>query len=185
MIINSVPNIRKEVIVFKKEFNNELILRTKYSLDRKNFTLNSIAKEYFELCDGNKNCAEIIKAMSDKFPNIPSNVLERDFRSVLLELSKRGIIEWKDGMSAFDDESKEEVNGIVYKMCNYNEVKNLLSNYKSFPVCYISPYYGESVLKDNTLLETYMVYNNMFIFQIIKENKLACEILCDVSVGRN
>ena len=180
MMLNSVPIIRNEVIVFKKKFNNELILRTIYSLDRRNFTLNSIAKEYFELCDGNINCIGIINEMKDKYPNIPEKVLEKDLRIVLLEFAKRGIIDWKNGKGAFDDEMKNERNGCVYKISDYNEAKHVLSNCETFPVIYISPYYDKEILGNRVLLETYMLYKNMFVFKLFKE-EMVCQILCESS----
>ena len=48
MIKESIPIVKSDVIVFKKKLKNELILRTKYSLDRSNFKLNACAKAFFE-----------------------------------------------------------------------------------------------------------------------------------------
>lgn len=46
MIKESIPIVKSDVIVFKKKLKNELILRTKYSLDRSNFKLNACAKAF-------------------------------------------------------------------------------------------------------------------------------------------
>ena len=49
MIKKSMPIVKNDLIVFKKKLKNELLLRTKYSLDRTNFKLNACAKTFYEL----------------------------------------------------------------------------------------------------------------------------------------
>lgn len=71
-----IPIVKSDVIVFKKKLKNELILRTKYSLDRSNFKLNACAKAFFELCNGENTCEDIINEMNRRFSDIPVEVIQ-------------------------------------------------------------------------------------------------------------
>ena len=128
MIKKSMPIVKNDLIVFKKKLKNELLLRTKYSLDRTNFKLNACAKTFYELCDGEKTCEDIIKEMNRRFPDVPIDVIERDFEKTLKELHKRGIIGWKNGINAFADEMEDKINkSVSYCTCDYNTTNNCLT----------------------------------------------------------
>ena len=175
-----MPIVKNDLIVFKKKLKNELLLRTKYSLDRTNFKLNACAKTFYELCDGEKTCEDIIKEMNRRFPDVPIDVIQRDFEKTLKELHKRGIIGWKNGINAFADEMEDKINkSVSYCTCDYNEVPNLASYRNKFDTYYLSPYYGEKFLVDNETIETYIMYNNMFIFQYKVNGEVTAEVLCE------
>mgnify|MGYP001695798154 CR=1 FL=1 len=110
MIKESIPIVKSDVIVFKKKLKNELILRTKYSLDRSNFKLNACAKAFFELCNGENTCEDIINEMNRRFSDIPVEVIQRDFEKTLKEFQKRGVIGWKNSINAFADDMEKKLN---------------------------------------------------------------------------
>lgn len=85
ILLKSFPY--KNVIKYRSESDILLVMNKEYSL----FYFNSVAKDFFELCDGNTNVKQIIDVLSNKY-NIEKNILEDDIIDLIKDLQLKRLI---------------------------------------------------------------------------------------------
>lgn len=85
LLLKSCPY--KNAIKYRSENDILLVMNKDYSL----FYFNSVAKDFFELCNGSTNVKMIVNILSDKY-NVEKNILEDDIMDLIKELQLKRLI---------------------------------------------------------------------------------------------
>lgn len=97
----SKPFFNKESLsYYREEKENHITIVSKKHPETNELVINPTARSILELCNGERELADITGLMAEMY-DAPIDVLNKDVCVTLSNLSKLGIIDWKEGEDPF------------------------------------------------------------------------------------
>ena len=153
----AIPIYKKEVFSFirnEKEGNVSVRLRTLPRLQELFF--NETSFEILNLCDGKRNCEDILEIFCKTHSGVSKNVLSVDFIRIIKLMSKLQIISWK-ARNPFMSQLKVKLGDLSFELLddtNIREIVKFLHN-------------NEKDLQWMNLMHDYKNYNELYIREML------------------
>ena len=149
----AVPFYDTNVFTFKRnEKNGNVSVRLKTLPRLQELFFNETSFKILNLCDGRKNCKELLMLFCESYPNIDRERLKNDFFKIITFMSKFQIISWKErnplmsvlsirigryNFELLDDTHIREILSFIKNNSGNLQWMNLMHDYKNYDELYI------------------------------------------------
>lgn len=121
----AIPVYEQSFSFIRDELDGNKSVRLKTLPRVQELFLNQTSFEILELCDGKRNCEEILSCMLNKYLNVSKDILYKDFFNIIMLMSKFQIISWRE-RNPFMNKTEIKIEELKFELLDDTNIREII-----------------------------------------------------------